>query len=99
MVNIYGRNTIEQLPYKFPYGDACLKVYFCVKLRFNSGVISTADDCSSQFFFCPSLAEIEKLYFIALNGTEVERPAAAKILCSASLSRGWYIQVINPIPS
>lgn len=39
-----------------------------------------------------SLAEIEKLYFIALNGTEVERPAAAKILCSASLSRGWYIQ-------
>ncbi|XP_045798649.1 mediator of RNA polymerase II transcription subunit 33A-like isoform X2 [Trifolium pratense] len=39
-----------------------------------------------------SLAEIEKLYYIALNGTEVERPAAAKILCGASLSRGWYIQ-------
>ncbi|CAI8612987.1 unnamed protein product [Vicia faba] len=39
-----------------------------------------------------SLAEIEKLYYIALNGSEVERPAAAKILCGASLSRGWYIQ-------
>ncbi|RDX90256.1 Mediator of RNA polymerase II transcription subunit 33A, partial [Mucuna pruriens] len=39
-----------------------------------------------------SLAEIEKLYYIALNGSDVERPAAAKILCGASLSHGWYIQ-------
>ncbi|KAI9074293.1 hypothetical protein K1719_043778 [Acacia pycnantha] len=39
-----------------------------------------------------SLAEIEKLYYIALNGSEMERHAAAKILCSASLSCGWYIQ-------
>lgn len=29
----------------------------------------------------------------------MERPAAAKILCGASLSRGWYIQVTNPIPT
>lgn len=39
-----------------------------------------------------SLVEIEKLYYIALNGSDVERPAAAKILCGASLSHGWYIQ-------
>ncbi|KAK8466389.1 hypothetical protein PHAVU_008G078200 [Phaseolus vulgaris] len=39
-----------------------------------------------------SLTEIEKLYYIALNGSDVERPAAAKILCGASLSHGWYIQ-------
>ncbi|XP_054780626.1 mediator of RNA polymerase II transcription subunit 33A-like isoform X2 [Prosopis cineraria] len=39
-----------------------------------------------------SLAEIEKLFYIALNGSEMERPAAAKILCSASLSCGWCIQ-------
>ncbi|KAK7394915.1 hypothetical protein VNO78_15456 [Psophocarpus tetragonolobus] len=39
-----------------------------------------------------SLSEIEKLYYIALNGSDVERPAAAKILCGASLSHGWYIQ-------
>ncbi|XP_057971679.1 mediator of RNA polymerase II transcription subunit 33A-like [Malania oleifera] len=38
------------------------------------------------------LAEIEKLYYIALNGSEEEKPAAAKILCGASLSRGWNIQ-------
>lgn len=39
-----------------------------------------------------SLAEIEKLYHIALNGPEEEKSAAAKILCGASLSRGWNIQ-------
>ncbi|XP_010278916.1 PREDICTED: mediator of RNA polymerase II transcription subunit 33A-like [Nelumbo nucifera] len=39
-----------------------------------------------------SLAEIEKLYHIAINGSEEERSAAAKILCGASLSRGWNIQ-------
>lgn len=40
-----------------------------------------------------SLAEIEKLYHIAINGCEEEGTAAAKILCGASLSRGWNIQV------
>lgn len=36
--------------------------------------------------------EIEKLHQIALNGSEEEKSAAAKILCGASLSRGWNIQ-------
>ena len=40
-----------------------------------------------------SLAEIEKLYHLALNGSEEEKSAAAKILCGASLRRGWNIQV------
>ncbi|PIA59704.1 hypothetical protein AQUCO_00400539v1 [Aquilegia coerulea] len=39
-----------------------------------------------------SLVEIEKLYHIAINGSEEERSAAAKILCGASLIRGWNIQ-------
>ncbi|KAF8397078.1 hypothetical protein HHK36_015985 [Tetracentron sinense] len=39
-----------------------------------------------------SLVEIEKLYHIALNGSEEERSVAAKILCGASLIRGWNIQ-------
>ncbi|XP_022887125.1 mediator of RNA polymerase II transcription subunit 33A-like isoform X3 [Olea europaea var. sylvestris] len=39
-----------------------------------------------------SLAEIEKLYHIALFGKEDEKLAAAKILCGSSLSRGWNIQ-------
>ncbi|EOY10864.1 Reduced epidermal fluorescence 4, putative isoform 1 [Theobroma cacao] len=39
-----------------------------------------------------SLAEIEKLYHIALHGSVEEKSAAAKILCGASLSQGWNVQ-------
>ncbi|ONM60565.1 Mediator of RNA polymerase II transcription subunit 33A [Zea mays] len=39
-----------------------------------------------------SVAELDKLYSIALNGSEEEKTAAAKILCGASLVRGWNIQ-------
>ncbi|KAB2621764.1 mediator of RNA polymerase II transcription subunit 33A-like [Pyrus ussuriensis x Pyrus communis] len=39
-----------------------------------------------------SLEEIEKLYHIALNGSDEEKSAAAKILCGASLRSGWNIQ-------
>ncbi|CAB4315432.1 unnamed protein product [Prunus armeniaca] len=39
-----------------------------------------------------SLAEVEKLYHIALTGSEEEKSAAAKILCGASLKSGWNIQ-------
>ncbi|KAG1371452.1 mediator of RNA polymerase II transcription subunit 33A [Cocos nucifera] len=39
-----------------------------------------------------SVVELEKLYHIALNGSEEEKSAAAKILCGASLVRGWNIQ-------
>ncbi|GFY82543.1 REF4-related 1 [Actinidia rufa] len=40
----------------------------------------------------PCYAEVEKLYYLALNGSEEEKSTAAKILCSASLSRGWNLQ-------
>ncbi|KAI6698742.1 hypothetical protein NL676_018861 [Syzygium grande] len=39
-----------------------------------------------------SFAETEKLYYVALNGSNEEKSAAARILCGASLSRGWNIQ-------
>ncbi|ONM26232.1 Mediator of RNA polymerase II transcription subunit 33A [Zea mays] len=40
-----------------------------------------------------SVAELDKLYSVATNGSEEEKTAAAKILCGASLVRGWNIQV------
>ncbi|XP_034692228.1 mediator of RNA polymerase II transcription subunit 33A-like isoform X3 [Vitis riparia] len=40
-----------------------------------------------------SLAEIEKIYEIAVNGSDDEKISAAAILCGASLVRGWNIQV------
>lgn len=39
-----------------------------------------------------SLAEIEKIYGIATNGSEEEKIAAATVLCGASLTRGWNVQ-------
>ncbi|KAM7263346.1 hypothetical protein ACFE04_001029 [Oxalis oulophora] len=39
-----------------------------------------------------SLAEIEKVYHIAISGSAEERSSAAKILCGASLISGWNIQ-------
>jgi hypothetical protein len=40
-----------------------------------------------------SLAELEKMYQIAINGVDEERAAAASILCGASLARSWNVQV------
>ncbi|KAL3644851.1 hypothetical protein CASFOL_010031 [Castilleja foliolosa] len=39
-----------------------------------------------------SLAEIERMYEIAVTGTDDEKNSAATILCGASLCRGWNIQ-------
>ncbi|KAF8015283.1 hypothetical protein BT93_H0935 [Corymbia citriodora subsp. variegata] len=39
-----------------------------------------------------SLVEIEKIYEIAVDGSEEEKISAATILCGASLVRGWNIQ-------
>nr|XP_029143291.1 mediator of RNA polymerase II transcription subunit 33A isoform X2 [Arachis hypogaea] len=39
-----------------------------------------------------SLAEIEKIYEIATNGSDEEKISAATILCGASLVRGWNVQ-------
>lgn len=33
------------------------------------------------------------MYHIAISGSEEEKLAAAKILCGASLVRGWNVQV------
>ncbi|KAK3016179.1 hypothetical protein RJ639_007019 [Escallonia herrerae] len=39
-----------------------------------------------------SLAELEKIFEIAMEGSDDERIAATTILCGASLTRGWNIQ-------
>lgn len=50
---------------------------------------------SDKIFSCLSLMELQRLYHFAINGLEEEKSAAAKILCGASLTRGWNIQVWN----
>ncbi|KAK7265971.1 hypothetical protein RIF29_18608 [Crotalaria pallida] len=39
-----------------------------------------------------SLAEIEKIFEYAINGSDEEKVSAATILCGASLVRGWNVQ-------
>ncbi|CAL5186324.1 unnamed protein product [Lathyrus oleraceus] len=39
-----------------------------------------------------SLAEIEKIFEFATNGSDEEKISAASILCGASLVRGWNVQ-------
>ncbi|PIN18180.1 hypothetical protein CDL12_09148 [Handroanthus impetiginosus] len=39
-----------------------------------------------------SLAEIERMYEIAVSGTDEEKISAATIFCGASFGRGWNIQ-------
>ncbi|XP_043711715.1 mediator of RNA polymerase II transcription subunit 33A-like [Telopea speciosissima] len=39
-----------------------------------------------------SLAELEKIFEIAINGSDDEKISATTILCGASLIRGWNIQ-------
>ncbi|KAM1380167.1 hypothetical protein ACFX2I_021932 [Malus domestica] len=39
-----------------------------------------------------SLAELEKVFEVAVNGSNAEKISAATVLCGASLIRGWNIQ-------
>ncbi|XP_076898810.1 mediator of RNA polymerase II transcription subunit 33A-like [Bidens hawaiensis] len=39
-----------------------------------------------------SLAELEKVFEIAVNGSDDDKISAATILCGASLNRGWNVQ-------
>lgn len=48
---------------------------------------------TQAYGFDGSLAEIEKIYEIAVNGSGDEKISAASVLCGASLVRGWNLQV------
>lgn len=56
-------------------------------------VCSLAGLMAILLFCYLSVPELEKLHFFAVNGSEVEKLAASKILCGASFLRGWNIQV------
>jgi len=48
----------------------------------------------TSWLYCnESQAELDKIYTTAVSGPEEERAAAATVLCGASLTRSWNVQV------
>ncbi|TQD90003.1 hypothetical protein C1H46_024407 [Malus baccata] len=56
----------------------------------GNALVATPASSYPLLFLKP--AEIEKIYEIAVNGSDEEKISAATILCGASLVRGWNIQ-------
>ncbi|XP_007034585.2 PREDICTED: mediator of RNA polymerase II transcription subunit 33A [Theobroma cacao] len=82
----YVNGRINQLPYSVPAQSpgwsSFMKGAPLTSVMINALVSSPAS----------SLAELEKIFDIAVNGSDDEKISAATILCGASLIRGWNIQ-------
>ncbi|XVF64981.1 hypothetical protein PTKIN_Ptkin09bG0210200 [Pterospermum kingtungense] len=82
----YVNGRINQLPYSVPAQtpgwSSFMKGGPLTSVMVNALVSSPAS----------SLAELEKIFEIAVNGSDDEKISAAVILCGASLLRGWNIQ-------
>ncbi|KAH0978452.1 hypothetical protein GBA52_028171 [Prunus armeniaca] len=76
------RNVPGQVPGQVPGWSSIMKGSPLTPSLVNTLVATPAS----------SLAEIEKLYEIAVNGSDEEKISAVTILCGASLIRGWNIQ-------
>ncbi|KAK7303233.1 hypothetical protein RJT34_14135 [Clitoria ternatea] len=81
---VNGRiNQIPQcMPAQVPGWSSFMKGAPLTSIMVNAMVSSPA----------ASLAELEKIFEIAIGGSEDEKISAAAILCGASLIRGWNIQ-------
>lgn len=55
--------------------------------------MSDALFCKLTKGFDGSLAELEKIFELAVKGSDDEKISAATVLCGASLLRCWNIQV------
>ncbi|GLT81473.1 hypothetical protein SLA2020_528570 [Shorea laevis] len=82
----YVNGCINQLPHTMPYQapgwSAFMKGVPLTPVMVNALVSTPAS----------SLAELEKIFEIAIKGSDDEKISAATILCGASLIRGWNIQ-------
>ncbi|KAL3812720.1 hypothetical protein ACJIZ3_013988 [Penstemon smallii] len=82
----YVNGRINQLPHSVPTQvpgwSSFMKGAPLVPVMLNALVSTPA----------PSFAETEKVFKIAVEGSNDEKIAAATILCGASLNRGWNVQ-------
>ncbi|CAI0466405.1 unnamed protein product [Linum tenue] len=75
-------NHIPNAPPQMPGWSAFLKGAPLTPIMINAMVSTPAS----------SLAELEKVFELAVKGSDDEKISAATILCGASLLRGWNIQ-------
>ncbi|XP_057956822.1 mediator of RNA polymerase II transcription subunit 33A [Malania oleifera] len=82
----YVNGRINQLPHSMPAQvpswSSFIKGAPLTPLMINALVLTPAS----------SLAELEKIFELAVRGSNNEKMSAATILCGASLIRGWNIQ-------
>ncbi|KAM1720396.1 hypothetical protein ACFX12_022072 [Malus domestica] len=96
-----ARNLLDTSAYSWPgYINGCIN-------QFPHGMPTQGPDWSSYMLGATltpamanalvsspasSLAELEKVFEVAVNGSNAEKISAATVLCGASLIRGWNIQ-------
>uniref|UniRef100_M4EHQ3 Uncharacterized protein n=1 Tax=Brassica campestris TaxID=3711 RepID=M4EHQ3_BRACM len=78
----YANGRINQIPQSLSSEAPC----------WSSFVKGAQLNAAMGHGFDGSLSELEKLYEVAVKGSDDERISAAVVLCGASLTRGWNIQ-------
>ncbi|GLU08810.1 hypothetical protein SLE2022_256980 [Rubroshorea leprosula] len=82
----YVNGRINQLPHTMPYQAPGWSA-FTKGVPLTPGMVNALVSTPAS-----SLAELEKIFEIAIKGLDDEKISAATILCGASLIRGWNIQ-------
>ncbi|GMH20018.1 hypothetical protein Nepgr_021859 [Nepenthes gracilis] len=81
-VNDQLNHIPDTLSYQVPGWSSFMKGAPLTPLMINAMVATPAS----------SLAELEQIFELALNGSDDEKISAATILCGSSLIRGWNVQ-------
>ncbi|XP_068659535.1 mediator of RNA polymerase II transcription subunit 33A-like [Aristolochia californica] len=82
----YVNGRINQIPHGMPGQVPCWSTLM------KGGQLTAAMINALVTTPASSLAELEKIFEVAINGSGDEKASAATILCGASLNRGWNIQ-------
>ncbi|CAF2159011.1 unnamed protein product [Brassica rapa subsp. narinosa] len=82
----YVNGRINQIPHNLPNEVPCWSS-FVKGAPLNAAMVNALVSVPAS-----SLVEIEKVYEVAVKGSDDEKISAATVLCGASLTRGWNIQ-------
>ncbi|KAG5378550.1 hypothetical protein IGI04_026392 [Brassica rapa subsp. trilocularis] len=82
----YVNGRINQIPHNLPSEVPCWSS-FVKGAPLNAAMVNALVSVPAS-----SLVEIEKVYEVAVKGSDDEKISAATVLCGASLTRGWNIQ-------